>query len=207
MHSQGDVAYCPAKGPCKKASGNVGFKYPNGLVRGKDGKIYVPSSWLGKWWIFEAQDDFSLKKIEELAPGMPVDNISVDEDGDIYAAAFPDALQFVRTLADPYQIESPTTIWKFTRSIGSDGKVSYLQQKVIEDKYSQGIGGATIAVHDSKTGRLFLGGMFRLDIDQGSMTDSMQAPSHRTSASVIRNRQGKPYPPRCNGGTAYQAFS
>lgn len=158
LHTQGDVAYCPAKGPCKKVSGRVGFKYPNGLARGNDGKIYVPSSWLGKWWIFQVQDDFSLKKIEELATGMPIDNISVDEKGDLYAAAFPDILQFTRTLANPYRIDSPTTVWRFTRLIGSAGKVTYLQEKVIEDKHMQGIGGATVVVHDSKSGRLFLGG-------------------------------------------------
>ena len=136
----------------------MGFRYPNGLARGKDGKIYVPSSWLGKWWIFEVQDDFSLKKVKELATGMPIDNISVDEEGDIYATGFPDVLQFIRTLENPHRIESPTTVWRFRRSIGSIGEVTYLQEKVIEDKYMQGIGGATITVHDSKTGRLFLGG-------------------------------------------------
>ena len=91
---------------------------------------------------------------------MPMDNLSVDEKGDIYSAGFPDILQFVRSNRNPFAINSPATVWRFRRLVGAGGKVTYLQEKVVEDREARGISGATIAVHDTRTGRLFLGGMF-----------------------------------------------
>ena len=108
--------------------------------------------------MFEVAEDFSLKKVDDLKTAMPMDNLSVDEKGDVYAPGFPDILQFIKAVRNPYAIHPPTTVWRFRRLVGSGGKVSYLQEKVVEDREARGIAGATVAVHDTRTGRLFLGG-------------------------------------------------
>ena len=104
----------------------------------------------------ELQPDLTLKEINVIHLGMPVDNLSVDEKGDIYAASFPKIWTFVKSMGDPYNIDAPATIWRIRKS-GKDYEV----EKVIEDGEGKIIGSATIARHDAKTGRLFIGGMFQ----------------------------------------------
>lgn len=97
--------------------------------------------------------DLMLEDIDVIDLGMPVDNLSVDKNGDIYAAGIPKTLQVLQAFKKPYETGSASTIWRIHKS-GS----SYQVQKVLEDKDAKLISGATIARHDVKTGRLFIGG-------------------------------------------------
>ena len=95
-----------------------------------------------------------LEEVDVIRVGMPVDNLSVDQAGDIYAASFPQILKVVKSFQDPYRIGFTSTIWRIRRS-GS----SYEVKKVLEDREAKVLGGATVAVHDTVTGRLFAGGI------------------------------------------------
>ena len=148
----GNLVYC-GRAECHTAAIS-GFNYPNGMVKGSDGLYYVPSSGKDEISVMKLLPDLTMKKVDVIRVGMPVDNLSVDKDGDIYAAAFPDPLTLLKSLDDPYNLDAPSTIWRI-RKIGS----KYEIHKVIEDKEAKTMGGATIARHDVKTGRLFIGGM------------------------------------------------
>lgn len=132
-----------------------GFNQPNGIVKGKDNLYYIPSSFLDQIRVMKLRPDLTLEDVDVIHLGMPVDNLSVDKTGDIYAAGIPKTLQVLKAFKKPYEIGSPSTIWRIHKS-GS----SYQVQKISEDREAKLIAGATIARHDARTGRFFIGGIF-----------------------------------------------
>ena len=105
--------------------------------------------------------DLLLREVHAIHVGMPVDNLSVDQAGDIYAAAFPKILEVVKAFQNPYGRGFPSTIWRIRRvSPGLDYEV----KKILEDGEAKIIQGATVVRHDRKTGRLFMGGKESLEI-------------------------------------------
>lgn len=110
----GSIAYCSADDKCHIAA-NGGFNYPNGMVKGKDDLYYVPSSITGRISVHALQPDLSLKKIDDIKIGMPIDNLSVDGKGDIFAASFPKALQLMAALDAPLTTKVPSTIWRIRK--------------------------------------------------------------------------------------------
>jgi hypothetical protein len=93
---------------------------------------------------------------------MPLDNISPDANGDIYAAGFPNLIQSGKGFDDPYNQSSPVTIWRIRKTVdvGKSGVISvdYRVEKVLEDRDSKVLSGSTTVRHDVKTGRLFISG-------------------------------------------------
>jgi len=100
---------------------------------------------------------------------LPIDNLAVDGKGDIYAASFPKSYLFSRATQDPFNIDPPSAVVKISRAgkghPGTSGEADaeklndekYVVEKFIEDDGSV-LPGSTVAVHDSQTGRVFLGG-------------------------------------------------
>jgi hypothetical protein len=157
----GSVAYCSPTGACHTASSNNRLKYPNGLSKGTDGLIYVPSSADGTVKVFSLQHDKTLKLEHNIRTGIPLDNISPDANGDLYAAAFPIAMKTLKGMADPYGKTTPSTVIRISKAVENefdDAQARYVVEKVIEDKEGEIISGATTVRHDVKTGRLFIGG-------------------------------------------------
>jgi hypothetical protein len=158
----GSVAYCSPTGTCHTASSNNRLKYPNGLSKGTDGLVYVPSSADGTVKVFSLQHDNTLKLEHNIRTGIPLDNISPDANGDIYAAAFPIMMKTFKGLADPYGETSPSTVIRIRKTVANelDGEARYVVEKIIEDREGEIISGATTVRHDVKTGRLFIGGKY-----------------------------------------------
>ncbi|KAF2998807.1 hypothetical protein E8E13_001436 [Curvularia kusanoi] len=167
----GNVAYCPASGSCRAATPPPGLdirkslKFPNGLTRGHDGLIYVPSSVDGTVAVFALQPDGSLTRVHTVRVGMPLDNISPDARGDLWVPGFPDSRQTMKGLENPYEEVSPATVWRIKRERGAEGEVrnaeyvlEYEVEKVLEDREAKVLDGVTTVVHDVKSGRLFMGG-------------------------------------------------
>jgi arylesterase/paraoxonase len=90
---------------------------------------------------------------------MPLDNLSVDANGDIYAAAFPDIVALVKALSDASVPNAPATVFRVRVVRDKDGEPGYEVEKVLEDIEASVLPMTTTAVHDVKTGRLFLGGV------------------------------------------------
>ena len=82
LYSPGNVGYCSADSECKIAypSGN----FPNGIVRDKDGLYYVAHSAGFKVEVFSVQSDDTFVKIDTIWTKMPIDNLRIDDNGDIF---------------------------------------------------------------------------------------------------------------------------
>lgn len=142
------------------------LKFPNGLARGFDGLIYLPSTIDGQVRVLAINEDKTLKLIDTIRVGMPLDNISPDAKGDLYVPGFPKLLQATEGMGDPHGSIAPVTIWRIRKTVdaGPDGvrSIDYRVEKVIEDRDSKVLAGSTTVRHDAKTGRLFIGGKFLL---------------------------------------------
>ncbi|MCJ1246589.1 hypothetical protein MMC30_003798 [Trapelia coarctata] len=149
----GTVAYCSSR-ECHVAAAK-GFAFPNGVVKGKDGLYYVPNILANKLNVMELQPSLMLKEVDIIRLGMPIDNLSVDRDGDIWAAAIPKPLQVKSTLQDPFKQQWQSTVWRIHKRASGRG---YEVKKVLEDRDGKFVAGATTALHDARTGRVFTSG-------------------------------------------------
>lgn len=163
----GTVGYCH-RNRCKIASVNYRFKFPNGLVRGRDGLIYVPSTIDGSIGVFTLTADHLLEKISTIETGLPLDNLSVDKNGDIFAAAIPQLYQWNKGSISPFNVQVPSTVLRIhkggkgyqgegRKGHHSSHEEGFLVEKVLEDD-GKVLPGSTVVVHDVETGRYFLGG-------------------------------------------------
>ncbi|EWZ28573.1 uncharacterized protein FOBCDRAFT_251674 [Fusarium oxysporum Fo47] len=143
-----NIHFCEANKPCKEVVNNL--KFPNGLAR-KDDIIYVPDSITGTLYIYRILPNKELEKIDEVKLGYGLDNASIDENGDIWIAAFPVTAAIFQAYEDPYNAHTPAAVLRVRKV---DGK--YVVDKVIEDADGEVLPAATTVVHDAKTGRLFL---------------------------------------------------
>jgi arylesterase / paraoxonase len=108
--------------------------------------------------VFGLKDDKTLEKVAEIATGYPIDNLSVDRNGDIYAAAFPKAQELLKSSTKPYKVDAAATVRRIRKTKVDDGEDTYQIETVIEDRDAKSLGGVTVVVHDAESGRLFLGG-------------------------------------------------
>lgn len=99
-------------------------------------------------------EDNELEKTEDIAIDYSLDNLSVDGKGDLYVAAFPKPLEIFKAFLDPFNAKTPSTVLRIWK--GEDGRHQW--EKVLEDAEGTTLPGSTTAVHDAKTGRLFLSG-------------------------------------------------
>ena len=150
----GDVSFCYSTGECKLVSS--GHAFPNGLALGHDGLLYVPSAVLGSLQVYRPGSDGSLTKLYDVIVPMPLDNISPDMDGDLYIAGLPKANAMIAGFDDPLDACPPATVWKVHKN--EDG--NYEVSKAVEDRDAEALPGATTAVHDARTGRLFISGVY-----------------------------------------------
>lgn len=74
----------------------TGFFHPNGIAKGPESSIYVLSTADGKVQQMHSQADHTLIEGDTLAViPSPIDNMHVDEKGQIIVAAIPRMLEFV----------------------------------------------------------------------------------------------------------------
>lgn len=150
----GNVAYCSPSGKCHAATSND-LKFPNGLAKGADGLIYVPSTIDGKVRAYELQPDKSLKHIDTVELRMPLDNLALDANGDFWVAGGPDLVRTMKWVQAPMENPNPSTVLRIKKT-----KDGYQVDKILEDGETKVFNGLTTARHDAKTGKLFLGGEY-----------------------------------------------
>ena len=163
----GYVTYCSPTGNCHRASRGT-IKFANGLVRGVDGLIYVPSSVDGKVRIFRLDRTTNmLIHLNTIELRMPLDNLAVDANGDIWVPGAPDAISLMRWIASPQEEKSPNTVLRISLAGGWNNngqkkaglsKATYKVDKILEDAETKVMSGITTVRTDVKTGRLFMGG-------------------------------------------------
>lgn len=128
-------------------------------MRGTDGLVYVPISAGNGIYVMELQGDGSLRELDFIRIGMPIDNISVDINGDIWVAGLPKALKSIPASSNPFTKTSPASVWCVTKT-----PEGYKKVKVLEDREMKILNQVSTVQHDVKTGRLFMGGGFVLFI-------------------------------------------
>lgn len=149
-----------------------GHRFPNGLVFARDGRIYVPSAFVGGIHVYERQSDNSLKNVDYIDIPYAIDNLSVDADGHILVPTFPTGLLALGPFRDPFGASPPVTVLEVRRT-----RSGYQWKKLFEDGNGEVIGHSTASVRDAKTGRLFLSGTFYPWVDVvPSCTDVEQEP-------------------------------
>ena len=85
MLGGGDVTFCSAKGCETVASG---LYYPNGLMLHSDGRLLVQSIAKGNIRVYQPQTNGSIVYVGSIDAPCPIDNLSKDANGDIWAAMF-----------------------------------------------------------------------------------------------------------------------
>ncbi|RFU32753.1 hypothetical protein B7463_g3558, partial [Scytalidium lignicola] len=161
----GSVGYCDPSG-CKIIK-DSGFYNPNGIGVGSDGLVYVPNTISGDLDIFTLNSSHQLEEVASVKTGYPLDNLHIDKNGDVYAAAFPQLYKLMASGKQPLKLNPPTAVLKFrkvhsTQGTGSEekpgNKPTWVFEKVLEDDGSV-LPGTTVAVHDELMDRIFLGGV------------------------------------------------
>lgn len=161
----GNVVYCD-RNRCNVAVD--GLFFPNGITRSRDGLFYIVQLMKRVVDVYSLTEDRLLKLEDKIDIGMPVDNLSIDSEGDIYAAAFPQAYKMTKGIQHVYS-GIPSAVFKISRDIKpakgpkkrKDGELyqgEYHVEKVLEDNGAV-LSGSTTAIHDPQTGRYFLSGI------------------------------------------------
>ncbi|KAF8585903.1 serum paraoxonase/arylesterase [Ramaria rubella] len=181
------VGYCHINRGCKIAA--RGLKGANGIARNNDGLYFVTNHRFGEIFVLEKQEDGSLVLTDVVKTGadardMPMDNISVGEDGVLYIAAFPKILQYIsETAGDPTKT-SPSAVLRLSRNTGSGQfygekfKVEKVCRLVIifltifQDN-GKVVSTVTTAIWDVKQKVLYLTGMYCVLLEQPTMTSSL----------------------------------
>ncbi|KAE9403564.1 serum paraoxonase/arylesterase [Gymnopus androsaceus JB14] len=158
LFSTSSVGYCHLDRGCKVAAS--GLMHGNGIVKApSNDTIYVGSAVGAKIIVFERQANDSLLMTETTPTGHPIDNLSVDSDGTIWAAAFPKSLAVIEHMKNSSYL-SPVSALKIYANSGSNliyGE-KHKVEKVFEDD-GRIVSGSTSVVHDSERNLLFMHGV------------------------------------------------
>ena len=151
------VWHCDTNTSCKKVAG--GIRFANGLLFGRDDNLlYVPSATMGGIGVFTIKpSDHTLTKKTQIPFPYPIDNLSQDSNGDIFIPHFPKMTAMLAMFDKPFGPTGPSAVSRLRKTeIGGE----YVVEKVIEDEAGEKLPGTTTAIHDAKTGRLFLSSEF-----------------------------------------------
>ncbi|KAJ5401833.1 uncharacterized protein N7487_007729 [Penicillium crustosum] len=156
----GSLTYCRSDtGKCHVAA-NKGFYFANGIIQ-ENGLYYVAHSVTGIVTVHKLVGD-QLIQVDKISTGYPIDNLSLDADGNLLAAAFPDSIAFVKSMEDPYRVVAPATVLAVngiaTQLRTHSGK-NWEVSKLVEDRNAKWLPSSTVVVQDVKSHRLFLGGV------------------------------------------------
>jgi hypothetical protein len=135
-----------------------GLRFANGVVQGHDGLIYVSQFFTGMITAYKLLGNGTVVLVDTMDLRTPIDNLSIDTEGTIFAAGVPKALPLFKAVATGEKVNIPSTIFKI-RNNGNSQSPRFDIQKVLEDGDGMVLPGSTGVVHDVKTGKLFMGGV------------------------------------------------
>ncbi|KAJ7680215.1 hypothetical protein DFH06DRAFT_1403430 [Mycena polygramma] len=155
----GSVGYCDINSGCKFAVPRI--HGANGIVRSPNNDtFFVASSIMGGITVLERQNDNALLKTHTIPTDRPLDNLSIDEDGVVWAAGIPSALSTVKHIGNPAALVAPSSAHSIARNTGPGSFYGekFKVTKVFEDDGSLA-SGTTSVVHDARRNLLFLHGI------------------------------------------------
>ncbi|KAF8312468.1 calcium-dependent phosphotriesterase [Clavulina sp. PMI_390] len=154
------VGYCNVKTGCKIAV--AGLPGTNGLVKTQDGTIWVASTSDGYIRGFSQQADNSLALVEKVYVGRLMDNLTVDTNGNIYAAVVVGSpLEADTFFADPIHNRMRSAAYNISLNTGRDAYFGekWKVEKIFEDD-GQLMSGVTTAFYDPKAKLMYYSGAF-----------------------------------------------
>ncbi|PPQ93825.1 hypothetical protein CVT25_013534 [Psilocybe cyanescens] len=155
-HKNASVGYCHLDQGCKFARSKTHSS--NGITRAANGTVYVADSLFGGVTVLEGQVDNTLVVVDSIITELVIDNLAVDADGQLWAAAVPRGLLAKKHMANP-SLVSPSSVYRISINTGVNAFYGekYRVEKVFEDD-GKLVSGITSAVYDSRRKKLFLHG-------------------------------------------------
>ena len=100
-------------------------------------------------------------QLDEIAVDYPIDNISVDKDGNIWGAGFPKAFDLLHYFGDPANRQAAAVLVKISKNKGPDAFYGhkYVVENAVEDDGNV-LAGLTFVEHDTERNVVFAGGVF-----------------------------------------------
>lgn len=157
-HKATSVVYCDIKEGCKYAIQNMFTN--NGIVRSSNGTFYVAHTLSGGLSVLEEQPDNTLVITDYVQTAYPLDNLSIDSEGHVWAAGLPNLLDLMKNFFDNPTIPIPSLALRFSINMGPDAFYGekYKVSKIFED--GGGVAsGITTVVYDTQLKKLFLHGL------------------------------------------------
>ncbi|KAH8107861.1 hypothetical protein BXZ70DRAFT_17235 [Cristinia sonorae] len=153
------VGYCHTHDGCKIAADNL--QGANGIAKSPtNDTIYVGSAHGAGIYVMDPQTDHTLILSDRIsAGGIPMDNLSFDKNGALWAPLFPRGFEAVSRYKD-FSIKAASSAWQFTTNIGPNSFYGekYKAERVFEDDGGV-IMGATTAVYLPDSRELFIHGI------------------------------------------------
>ncbi len=145
----GSVVFCSGS-DCRTAA--RGFTYTNGIALSRDGMTLYVSSTTGRFLrvLDRNPSDHTLKKRKDLKLNTGLDNIDVDEEGNLWVTGHPKLLTFVKHASDP-GVNSPSQILRI------DPENDFAHETVYVDS-GEKVSGASVAARFRN--RLLVGTVF-----------------------------------------------
>ncbi|ESZ93489.1 hypothetical protein SBOR_6138 [Sclerotinia borealis F-4128] len=156
----GSIGYCtPPSSSCGTIKTPVNLQLPNGLALGHDNLLYIPSSISGQIQVFSLETEQRLRKVDTIHVPHPINDISIDKNGDIYAATVPNLHKAITDTRKSYG-NIPSAVYRIMKlgEMGDGEGWGWNVMKMIEDDGNI-LPATTVAVHDMLTGKIFLGGV------------------------------------------------
>ncbi|KAF9050334.1 hypothetical protein BJ165DRAFT_1414176 [Panaeolus papilionaceus] len=150
------VGYCHIDEGCKIALANLWGS--NGIAAASNGTLYVASTPGGYVTSLEKQSDNSLVVSDTIKTGYALDNLSLDADGQLWAATIPQMLKIMKHIENGSK--SPVAVARISINTGVNAFYGekYRVENVFEDDGTV-MSGLTSAAYDSKRGKLFMHGL------------------------------------------------
>ncbi len=114
----------------------------------------MPSSGANGIQIFHPHANGSISATGHINFTYTTDNLSEDQNGDIYAAVHPVPYKVILSSRAPFGPSPPTSVIRARKVAGKTNEFEW--EKVLEDRDGEALPATTTVVHDAKTGRLFL---------------------------------------------------
>jgi len=151
------VGYCHVDEGCKPALPKTVSS--NGITAAPNGTIYVANSITGVVEILERQSDNTLVTTDFIKTEYFLDNLSIDDDGQLLATAVPRVLLAAKHMKTP-SLNSPTLILRLSINTGPNAFYGekYKVEKVFEDD-GKVMSGGTSASYDPERRKLYLSGI------------------------------------------------
>ncbi|KAL1743409.1 hypothetical protein HDZ31DRAFT_40997 [Schizophyllum fasciatum] len=147
------VGYCHVDHGCKIALDKV--PGANGIVRVSDDRFMLGSATRPEVRVLALSPDDTLSVLSLGLTDLPLDNLTIDEDGVVWAAGFPKGAELIQKhIPDPVNNPSASTAVRISCSNGN----CTIDKPFESDGSGNIASGTTTVVHDAERKRLFLSG-------------------------------------------------